>query len=64
MYLLIPPSLKGHINTLLELLVDELLLLGDTGIHIYDTYKKCYRQLFVYLLKSVCDLPARRPVCM
>lgn len=62
LYLLVPPSLKGHINLLLEPLVDELLELGDAGIRIYDSYKQQYRQLFVYLLRTVCDLPARRHV--
>jgi hypothetical protein len=61
LYLLVPPSLKNYINMLLELLVDELLILGD-GIRIYDSYKKQYRDLFVYLLRTVCDLPARRSV--
>lgn len=61
LYLLVPPLLKDNINMLLELLVDELLILGD-GIRIYDSYKKQYRTLFVYLLRTVCDLPARRSV--
>jgi hypothetical protein len=59
---LVPPKLKPQLNLILGLFVTELIQLGTQGIPIYDSYKQETRTLYAYLLRTVCDLPARKVV--
>jgi len=61
---LVPPELsKECLNVILVLLVEELLQLGSVGIEVYDSFKQTWRHVIVKLLRTVCDLPARKLVC-
>lgn len=59
---LIPVGAKAQINLILTLFTKELRVLGN-GIPIYDSSTHNNRILQVRLLRTICDLPARKVVC-
>lgn len=59
---LIPLGAKKDINLILTLFTKELKHLGKHGIYIYDSKLNQMRMLYVRLLRTVCDLPARKVV--
>lgn len=62
MSLLVPPKIKNAVNTILSVVVDEFIQLGQGGVDVYDSHKKSWRRLHAHLLRTVCDLPARKLV--
>ncbi|XP_071707891.1 uncharacterized protein [Rutidosis leptorrhynchoides] len=53
-----PKQPGNDIDVYLQPLVDELMELWSTGIHVYDAYKKEYFQLRAMLFCTINDFPA------
>lgn len=60
---LIPYHLSDLVDFLLTPFVEEMIILGQYGIEIYDSHLNRTRRLYCKLLRAVMDLMARRSVC-
>ncbi|XP_071708870.1 uncharacterized protein [Rutidosis leptorrhynchoides] len=53
-----PKQPRNDIDVYLQPLVDEMMEIWSTGIHVYDSYKKEYFQLWAMLFCTINDFPA------
>jgi hypothetical protein len=60
--LLVPNGCKQYLDLMLSLFEEEMLTLGTVGIEIFDSTLHTNRTLRAVLLRTICDLPARKLV--